>query len=423
MPKRPKPRVFQPLSRQELYELAWKEPMVRLAERCGVSSSYLARVYTELKVPRPDRGYWAKLEFGKSPPKPSLPAARPGDLMQWAPGTAVGSIVASACRSPISTLPHVGPKDHGKLHDLLNGARPLFLKTRKLENGILCPFKKTLVDILASESKLGDALETAQVLFLALNQKGFHVGMAAPDERASREQVFLPEKPAMYPRAAKWSPQRPTLVHINGTQIGLTLFEMTVDVEMVYAERGYLPVATLSQRQLERYTGTLHWRTMKPEPSGRLCLQAYCPHRLFKWSKQWRESKPGELQMLVPSIAEELEAFAPWLVSQTQEAQDLHDKKLRRWDEEERERNRLKKEEHQRKLLAESRADLLSAIAAWDEARRVRAFFDTVESELRDAPEQEAIALRERLRLATELLGTVDPFRVLRAWRSPSERS
>lgn len=423
MPNRSNPRFTQPLSREELYELAWKEPSSRLAKRFGVSSSYLARVYTELKVPRPDRGYWAKLEFGKAPPKPSLPTALPGDLTQWAPGTAVGSLVASRGGDPKSPLPQAKQKDFGKLHELLIGVRPFFLKSRELEHGILRPFKKTLVDILASESKLSDALDTAQALFLALNQKGFHVGMAAHDERASREQVFFPEKAAMYPRAAKWSPHRPTLVHINGTPIGLTIFEMTVDVEMVYAERGYLPVATLSQRQLQRYTGTLHWRTMKPEPSGRLCLQAYCPHRLFKWSKQWRESKPGELQILVPSIAEELEALAPFLSAQTQEAQDLHDKKLRRWDEEERERNRLKKEAYQRKLHAESRADLLSAIAAWDEARRVKAFLDTVESELRHAPEHEAAVLRERLRLATELLGTVDPFRVLRTWRSPSERS
>lgn len=422
MPKRSNPRVTQPLSREELYELAWKEPMVRLAERFGVSSSYLARVYTELKVPRPDRGYWAKLEFGKSPPKPSLPTALPGDLTQWAPGTAVGSLVASRGRHPKSSLPQARQKDYGKLHELLIGVRPFFLKSRELEHGILRPFKTKLVDILASEGKLGDALDTAQALFLALNQKGFHVGMAAHDEPASREQVFFPEKPAMYPRAAKWSPHRPTLVHINGTPIGLTIFEMTVDVEMVYAERGYLPVASLSSRQLARYTGTRHWRVMKPKPSGRLCFQAYCPHHLFKWSKQWRESTPGELQILAPSIAEELEALAPWILAQTQEAQDLHDKKLRRWEEEERERNRLKKEAYRRKLHAESRADLLSAIAAWDEARRVRAFIDAIESELHNSPEAEATPLRERLRLAIELIGTVDPLRVLGAWKSPSER-
>jgi hypothetical protein len=65
------------VTRQELYDLAWQEPMLRVAERFGVSSSYLTRVFTELRVPRPARGYWAQREFGKSPPQPELPPARP----------------------------------------------------------------------------------------------------------------------------------------------------------------------------------------------------------------------------------------------------------------------------------------------------------------------------------------------------------
>lgn len=65
------------LTREQLYELVWREPMLKVAERFGVSSSYLARVCTELRVPRPERGYWAKLEFGKNPPRPELPPPQP----------------------------------------------------------------------------------------------------------------------------------------------------------------------------------------------------------------------------------------------------------------------------------------------------------------------------------------------------------
>ena len=52
------------VSREELYELAWAEPMLALAKKFGVSSSYMARVCTRLNVPRPERGYWAKLAVG-----------------------------------------------------------------------------------------------------------------------------------------------------------------------------------------------------------------------------------------------------------------------------------------------------------------------------------------------------------------------
>ena len=67
------------VSREELYRLVWSEPMIRIAERFGVSGSYLARICALLNVPRPARGYWAKLAVGKAPVQTPLPAARPGD--------------------------------------------------------------------------------------------------------------------------------------------------------------------------------------------------------------------------------------------------------------------------------------------------------------------------------------------------------
>jgi hypothetical protein len=39
-----------------------------------------------MNVPRPERGYWAKLQFGKTMRKPALPLARPGDVISWGRG-------------------------------------------------------------------------------------------------------------------------------------------------------------------------------------------------------------------------------------------------------------------------------------------------------------------------------------------------
>ena len=36
------------VTREELYELVWSTPMIRVAEKFEVSGSYLARVYTEV---------------------------------------------------------------------------------------------------------------------------------------------------------------------------------------------------------------------------------------------------------------------------------------------------------------------------------------------------------------------------------------
>ncbi|MCK9365133.1 MAG: hypothetical protein M0P74_16215 [Syntrophales bacterium] len=47
------------LTREAMHSLVWKEPMLKVAARYGVSSSYLARICKLMNVPRPGRGYWA----------------------------------------------------------------------------------------------------------------------------------------------------------------------------------------------------------------------------------------------------------------------------------------------------------------------------------------------------------------------------
>nr|WP_237613906.1 hypothetical protein [Pseudomonas syringae] len=71
------------VTRESLYEQAWSTPMTKIAERYGVSSSYLARVFTHLNIPRPAVGYWAKVAAGKRKATPPLPEVQPGALLAW----------------------------------------------------------------------------------------------------------------------------------------------------------------------------------------------------------------------------------------------------------------------------------------------------------------------------------------------------
>jgi len=61
------------LSREELYELVWTTPMVRLAKQFGLSDQGLAKKCKKHNIPRPPQGYWVKLEHGKSAKKTPLP--------------------------------------------------------------------------------------------------------------------------------------------------------------------------------------------------------------------------------------------------------------------------------------------------------------------------------------------------------------
>lgn len=63
------------LTRADLYQRVWSEPITAVAETLGISGNALAKICDRLLVPCPSRGYWAKVGGGKKPPRPSLPAA------------------------------------------------------------------------------------------------------------------------------------------------------------------------------------------------------------------------------------------------------------------------------------------------------------------------------------------------------------
>lgn len=66
------------LTRQELYDLVWSTPISKLAPRFDLSDVGLAKLCDRENIPRPPRGYWAKLEHGKKVKQPSLPPAADG---------------------------------------------------------------------------------------------------------------------------------------------------------------------------------------------------------------------------------------------------------------------------------------------------------------------------------------------------------
>ncbi len=60
--------------REKLYEEVWKEPVLIVANRYGVSNVALAKACRKLAVPLPPRGYWARIRAGRNAhPRPSLP--------------------------------------------------------------------------------------------------------------------------------------------------------------------------------------------------------------------------------------------------------------------------------------------------------------------------------------------------------------
>ena len=60
-------------SREDLYLLVWTLPTIKVASILGVSDVAVAKRCKKLNIPKPARGYWAKVQSGLIPEVPQLP--------------------------------------------------------------------------------------------------------------------------------------------------------------------------------------------------------------------------------------------------------------------------------------------------------------------------------------------------------------
>jgi hypothetical protein len=76
------------LTRKELYERVWTEPVDTLAKEYGLSNVGLGKACRRHDIPVPPRGYWARKAAGQNFRRPRLPAAsdRRESVTLWAAG-------------------------------------------------------------------------------------------------------------------------------------------------------------------------------------------------------------------------------------------------------------------------------------------------------------------------------------------------
>jgi hypothetical protein len=64
------------ITREELFALVWEKPTQELAKDFGVSDVAIAKLCARLQVPKPPRGYWARVKSGQTLRRPPLAAFR-----------------------------------------------------------------------------------------------------------------------------------------------------------------------------------------------------------------------------------------------------------------------------------------------------------------------------------------------------------
>lgn len=204
--------------------------------------------------------------------------------------------------------------------------------------------------------------------------------------------------------------------------IGLTIFEISDEVEVGYLNGEYIPIAQYVQHPKVKNKSVHTWTTKKDIPSGRLCIQAYSTYPGTKWLKQWRESKPGEFSKTLKSIVTELCNSVGEISHATQIAKQEAEERQRQWDIQREKDRREAEEKRQAKNLKDSQDELFSIIENWAEAKRIDEFFKDAHLRAKDLPDDERQAVEVSLTEARKLLGRLDALGRFKEWKSPEER-
>jgi hypothetical protein len=399
--------------------------MTKLAERFGVSGSYLARVCTNLNVPRPHRGHWAKLAFGKASPQLPLPDARPGDQLYW---TKDGEHPpARKPRAPRHRAEKTVRISRTKTHALIRDAKVYFERGRPVDEGAyLKPYKKLLVDVTASQAALDKGLALANDLFNALESIGYRVVIAPPDENLSRARLDERETPNSirdpYRHYGLWSPHRPTVVYVGSIAIGLAVLEMSEQVLLRYVGDKYIPEADYIPGRSGRLSHDHTWTTTRELPSGRFRIIAYSPYYRVEWAREWQETRRTSLRSTMRIIARAIEGAAAELEARLEKAERQAEIARQEWQAAEEIRRREDDRRNVEKSIQDSKNHLAEVIEQWARVISVERFLAGVKQQAANLPDDERLEVMGRLRLAHEFLGSQDPLDFFRLWRTPHER-
>ena len=414
------------VSREELYRLVWSKPMIKVSEQFGVSGSYLARVCTILNVPRPERGYWAKLAVGKAPSPEPLPEARPGDQLYWSKNGQLRP-PASPPRppQPRSNAPVRIPRTG--IHGLIRGAREHFEKSRPIDEGAyLKPYKHLLVDITTSKAGLDKALDFANGLFNAFESVGHRVMIAPSDEKLGGttidEREVRTKQRTPYYHSGLWAPHRPTVVYVGSVAFGLAIVEMSEEVLLRYVSGKYIREADYVPPRLSRHYVDHTWTTTRELPSGRLRLVAYSPYRRVRWSTEWQETKKTSLRSSIRTIVKLVENAAVDLVAKLEEADRRAETTRQEWLAAEEKRRQAEDRRRVEQSIQDSREHLGQVIQQWSNVMSVERFLAGVEQRAAELAESDRAPILGRLKLARAFLGTQDPLDFFLSWETPAER-
>ena len=173
-----------PITREELYGLVWSQPMTQVAAGFGLTDVAVAKWCRKLRVPRPGRGYWARVAAGYKVKKLPLPMANPGDVTSVPrpspPAVRAGSATETTDQTPPPGLDRFPeaiavPETLDHPHHLVRSTRAALRRSHKDEYGIRYATGDQVLIVNVSDAQANRALRIMDGLIRTLEVAGYPV--------------------------------------------------------------------------------------------------------------------------------------------------------------------------------------------------------------------------------------------------------
>jgi hypothetical protein len=338
------PRVAEErtITRQQLYEDVWSRPISKLSGDYGISDVGLAKLCRRHHVPVPGRGYWARVQVGKSEsrtPLPDLPTGSSDVITLPAPGTtmAVSDRLREVMgREALDENKVVVPERLKRPHQLVSQTRAALVKPTSIRDRGVLWTNEDCLDLRVTAGSKMRALCVADALIKALGKRGMTVRLD----------------------------KSKTVVDVDGELVEIRIEEKVSQIPHVWTEE---------EKRKKKLGDYLFVPANDHVPSGRLVLRIpsaeYRPVR-----KRWADGQTQRVENMLNDFIVGLHCAA--------EAEVRWREEREAWQRaiEEKERLRREAKEMQEKLLKAQRR-LERQTERWTRADEIRRFVASVEAD------------------------------------------
>jgi hypothetical protein len=279
------------ITRKELYDLIWSEPISIIAKRYNISDVGLRKICIRKNIPVPDRGHWTKVRFGYKVRKKKLPKYTDEDKIELSIAFADNSGTPSP-RAQLNAL----EKEIQNDPDLLT----------------LVPDRLSDPDPLIKQAKI------------SLADKKSHDRIFDGVVKTNPGEIKIRVAPKNIRRALRIMNAFIKLAKARGHSI-----KFNYDGTCIRIEEVEIPISLMERFKIVKSTD--RWSSRTLVPSGQLCI------RIGSYSQKEIKDGRRSLEELLPRIMAKLELDAK---------QTMEDRKIQA------ERNRIQ-EEKLRKIKAE----------------------------------------------------------------------